>query len=156
LEEEKEELEAFIPTSAYSRNMGRHLLYVLAALEVDVNKVFDGMNVVHKWVAQRGILKGERRMAEGEEYSGDSIALDVVLGSFKNVDLNVRVESGDFKGMTPLHIAVIAKDVNLLEALWHYKGEIFTELETLNYEGETVLELAESMLKNENTQSNIV
>jgi len=119
----------FIQDSAYTNNMGKHIMYTLCVLGFDINVIdpATGLNVIHKCVASR-----------------NQVALELYLNYFTSVDMNIKGESGDFEGMTPLHISVLSKEINLVEALCQYKGSVHTNMETLNYDGQTVLDLAMS------------
>ena len=128
--EEDEYLASFIQRCAYTRNMGKQILHILWFLNSNPNYIDteSGLSAIMKWIVSRNVS-----------------ALKILLNSWRKFDLNLKADKGEFEGMAALHLCVLTKEIELLDAVYHYDGDIILDMDNLNYNGETPIDLVENM-----------
>ena len=128
--DEDEYLASFIQKCAYTKNMGKQIIHILSFWNSNLNYIDEntGLTAIMKCIVSRNVT-----------------ALKILLSCSNSINLNTKAGKGDFEGMTSLHLWVLTKEIELLDEIYHYNGEITLEMDTLNYNGETAIDLADNM-----------
>lgn len=88
-QDDEEYLVSFIQRSAFTKSMGQQIVQLLSKFTINPNHIDEstGLTVIMKCIISRNLT-----------------ALKILLENIPTIDLNLKADSGEFEGMTPLHL----------------------------------------------------